>query len=363
MGLELRSRLIFVDTNIYEGKNFQFLTHSLGALKSLIEDGEIHLLITDVTKGEVISHINKKVAAALTELKAIKKSSMILRNLPDMPAHGIFSDVNKDEMTATIVGAFETFLRSDHVEFVSIDGVKPSYVFERYFSVKAPFAEGDKEKEFADAFVLKALHDLSETRGYPIHVISNDKDMLRYSEDHPRLLCSSSIDEYIDAVNKSVSIEPSVFAATALEAVRGEVMNIIHEQLKEIEHEFKYGGWESELEDLEVFDIELITDSLLSVSDEECVYELGFRFKANSVEVEKDYDRSPFDHEDGRYAFVLDNVFERSFDGEVSLQVTISYQDKLLDSVEIRDYESPTNLKLSLPYDETVRYLDINGET
>lgn len=361
--MELRSRLFFVDTNIYEGKNFQFLTHSLGALKNLIDEGEIHLLITEVTKGEIVSHINKKISSALAELKAIKKSSMILRNLPDIPAHGVFAEPNKEEMVATIVGNLEVFLRSDHVEVVSIDSVKPSYVFERYFSVKAPFAEGDKEKEFADAFVLKALHDLAEARGHFIHVISNDKDMFRYSEDHPKLICSSSIDEYIDAVNKSVSIEPSVFAVSALECVRGDIMNLIHEQLKDIAHEFKFGGWESELEDLEVFDIELFTDSLILVTDEKCVYELGFRFRANSVEVEKDYDRSPFDHEDGRYAFVLDNVFERSFDGEVSMQVTISYQDKLLETVEISDYESPTNLKLSLPYNETVRYLDINGET
>jgi len=361
--LELKSRLIFVDTNIYEGKNFQFLTHSLGSLKSLIDDGEIHLLITDITKGEVSSHINKKISSALAELRSIKKSSMILRNFPEIPAHGLFSEPSKDQLTETIFRDFDIFLKSDNVEVVSIDGVKPSYVFERYFTMKSPFAEGGKEKEFADAFVLKALNDLSETRGHLIHVISNDKDMLRFSEEHPRLICSSSIDEYIDAVNKSVSVEPSVFAASALDSLRGQIMNVIHEQLKENDSDFKFGGYESELEDLEIYDIELADANLISVTDEECVYELDFKLKANSVEIEKDYDRSPFDHEDGRYAFVLENVFERSFDGEASMQVTITYQDKLLESVELSDYEHPTNLKVSLPYNENVRYLDINGDT
>ncbi|WP_186828339.1 PIN domain-containing protein, partial [Pseudomonas syringae] len=75
-------------------------------------------------------------------------------------------------------------LSSENVEIVSVDGVAPSYVFERYFSVLAPFAAGDKEKEFADAFVLKALLDLAEARGYQIHVISSDSDMARFAEQH-----------------------------------------------------------------------------------------------------------------------------------------------------------------------------------
>lgn len=360
--MELRSRLVFLDTNIYEGKNFQFLTHSLGGLKDLIDHGEVRLLITEVTKGEVLSHIKKKSLAAVSELKAIKKNAMILRNVPGIPAHGIFSKVSADEISRLISLDFETFLDSKNVEYVSIDEVKPSYVFERYFSSLAPFALGEKEKEFADAFVLKALDDLSAGRGHSVHLISSDKDMHRYAEEHPRLICSDSVDEFIDAVIKSVSIEPSEFAAKALEIVRGDFMNVIHECIHAIDIDFKMGGWDSELEDIDVYDIELVKANLISVGDEECTYDLEFTFTADTIEVEKDYDRSPFDHEDGNYPFVLENVFERTFDGEANLQITISYQDKLLDTVELIDYEPPVALKLSAPYNEQVKYLDINGE-
>lgn len=360
--MELKSRLVFLDTNIYEGKNFQFLTHSLGGLKNLIDDGEVRLLITDVTKGEVVSHIKKKSLAAASEIKAIKKSAMILRNVPSIPAYGVFANISSDEISTAILESLETFLASDNVEYVSIDGVKPSYVFERYFSSLPPFAIGEKEKEFADAFVLKALDDLSAGRGHPVHVISNDKDMHKYAEEHPRLICSDSVDEFIDAVIKSVSIEPAEFAAKALELVRGDFMNVIHECIHAIDTDFKVGGWDSELENVDVYDIELVKANLISVSDEECTYDLEFTFKADTIEVEKDYDRSPFDHEDDNYPFVLENVFERSFDGDVSLQITISYLDKLVDTVELTDYEPPMKLKLSAPYNEEVKYLDINGE-
>jgi len=360
--MELKSRLVFLDTNIYEGKNFQFLSHSLGGLKELIDNGEVRLLITDVTKGEVVAHVKKKALAAISELKAIKKNAMILRNVPAIPAHGVFSKISAEEISKLIIDDFEKFLSSDNVEYVSIDEVKPSYVFERYFSLLPPFAIGDKEKEFADAFVLKALDDLSAGRGHAIHVISSDKDMHRFAEEHPRLICSNSIDEFIDAVIKSVSIEPSEFAAKALDAVRGQIINIIHECIVALDTEFKMESWDSELDNVDIYDIELSRANLISVSDEECIYDIEFTFTADTIEIEKDYDRSPFDHEDGNYPFVLENVFARTFDGHANLQIKISYQDKLIETVELHDYDPPAKLKLSAPYNEKVEYLDVNGE-
>lgn len=360
--MELKSRLVFVDTNIYEGKNFQFLTHSLGALKNLIDDGEVRLLVTEVTKREVISHIRKEVDASISELKSIKKkSSMILRNLPNIPAHGIFSDISASDVANQIIQNFETFLDSENVEIVSIDAVKPSYVFDRYFSLRAPFAAGEKEKEFADAFVLKAIEDLSTQRRNSVHIISNDKDMLRFADEHPGLVWSNSIDEFIDAVNKSVSIEPAAFAALALEYMKDFVMENVEDYLGGMHEEFDFGGWDSELDSVQISDIELVAANLIEVDNEGCTYDLEFTFVAETLEFEKDYSRSPFDHEDDNYPFVLENEVERTFDVEMSMQLKLSYEDKLIESVGM-ELEPPAKLKLSAPYNESVKYLDINGE-
>jgi hypothetical protein len=357
--MELKSRLVFVDTNIYEGKNFQFLTHSLGGLKSLINDGEVRLLMTDVTKGEVISHIKKKAAAAVSELKSIKKSAMILRNLPTIPAHGIFSEVSSDEIAQSLISNFETFLDAPDVEFVSIDGVKPSYVFGRYFESLPPFAVGEKEKEFADAFVLKALDDLSAGRGHAIHVISNDKDMLKFAAEHPRLICTDSIDAFIDAVNKSVSIEPAAFAAQALEHLTPKIMEIFKECLSDMQDDFKVGGWDSTLDSVEFSEFELESANLIAVSDEFCTYDLQFGFVVETIEIEKDYDRSPFDQEDDSYPFVLENEVARTIDVNASMQMNFYYQDKLIDSLDL-DWDELPKLKLSQPYNVSVKemYLD-----
>lgn len=355
--MELKSRLVFVDTNIYEGKNFQFLTHSLGGLKSLIDDGEVRLLMTEVTKGEVISHIKKKAAAAVSELKSIKKNAMILRNLPAIPAHGIFSDVSADEIAQSLIANFEVFLDSADVEFVSIDGVKPSYVFGRYFASLPPFAIGEKEKEFADAFVLKALDDLSAGRGHAVHVISNDKDMLKYAEEHPRLICTDSIDSFIDAVNKSVSIEPAAFAAQALEHLTPEIMEVFKQCLLGMQDEFKVGGWDSTLDSVVFSDLELESANLIAVNEGFCTYDLKFNFVVDTVEVEKDYDRSPFDQEDDSYPIVLENEVERTMDVQASMQMDFYYQDKLIESLYL-DWDEMPKVSLSQPYNVSSREKD-----
>ncbi|WP_186828340.1 PIN domain-containing protein, partial [Pseudomonas syringae] len=92
--MELKSRLVFLDTNIYEGKNFQFLEHSLGSLKKLIDDAEVHLLITEITKREVVSHIAKNVKYSAAQINKIKKSAMIFRNVPNERIHAIFEKLS-----------------------------------------------------------------------------------------------------------------------------------------------------------------------------------------------------------------------------------------------------------------------------
>ena len=71
--MELQTRLVFIDTNAFEKKNYQFGQHSLGRLQELIEDKKIHLLITDVTKKEIDAHLKRKSEEAAFLIKKIQK--------------------------------------------------------------------------------------------------------------------------------------------------------------------------------------------------------------------------------------------------------------------------------------------------
>lgn len=80
--MELQTRLVFIDTSAFEKKNYQFGQHALGRLQELIEDEKIHLLITDVTRKEIDSHLKHKSEEAASMIKKMQRDAMFLRNTP-----------------------------------------------------------------------------------------------------------------------------------------------------------------------------------------------------------------------------------------------------------------------------------------
>lgn len=361
--MEIKSRLVFLDTNIFEGKNFQFDSHSLKAFKKLVDDNEIRLLVTEPTIQEVRQHLRVKSEEAVSEIRKVRRSAMLLRNTPNFPAHGIFEELTAAAVEEKLSRDFDEFLGGDNVENVTIENVSASQVFDMYFNIKAPFAIGEKRKEFPDAYVLLALNKLSRERGWPIHVITKDKDMLRFSDDHPNLICSESIDSLMDAINKIISIEPSEFAATAFEKIRDEAIKQISDSLDDIIIDIiDYGNVdEASLEDVKFRSLELANSNLISVDEEYCTYNLLFFVDIDTIEKTKDYDRSPFDREDDRYAFVLESIHSKSFKTKFSVELVIGYSDKIENSIHIEEITTPDVLPLLEPYYHEIKNLDING--
>lgn len=362
--MEIKSRLVFLDTNIFESKNFQFNSHSLKAFKRLVDDEEIRLLVTDPTIQEVRQHLKAKSEEAVSEIKKVRRSAMLLRNIPDLPVHGIFEELTAGVLEDRLNRSFDEFLNGDNIEHVTIENVSASQVFDMYFNVKAPFANGEKRKEFPDAYVLLALNALSRGRGWPIHVITKDKDMFRFSEEHSNLICSESIDELMDAINKIISIEPSEFAATALERIRDQAIKRINESLGDITIDITDNSSfdEAWLEDVKFRDLELNDSNLISVDEEYCAYNLLFSVRVDTVEIVKDYDRSPFDREDDRYVFVLESIHSKSFQANFTAELVIGYSDRVVDSIYVEEINIPDVIPLLEPFDHEVRHLDVNGD-
>ncbi len=289
---------------------------------------------------------------------------MLLRNTPDFPVHGIFEELTADAVEDRLCRNFDEFLYGDNVEHVTIENVSASQVFDMYFNLRAPFASGEKRKEFPDAYVLLALDALSRRRGWPIHVITKDKDMFRFSEAHSNLICSESIDVLMNSINKIISIEPSEFAATAFMKVRDEAIKRISDSLNDITIDIiDYGNYdEASLEDVKFRDLNLIDSNLISVDKEYCAYSLLLSVSIDTIEITKDYDRSPFDREDDRYFFVLESIHSKSFQANFSAELVIGYSDRIDHSIYIEEIITPDVIPLSAPYDHEVRHLDVNGD-
>ena len=188
--------------------------------------------------------------------------------------------------------------------------------------------------------------------------------MFRFSEEHSNLICSESIEELMDAINKMISIEPSEFAATALDKIRDEAIKRIVDSLDDITVDVIDNGDfdEAWLEDVKFSELDLVESNLISVDKEYCTYNLLFSVLVDTVEILKDYDRSPFDREDDRYVFVLENIHLKSFRTGFTVEVVIGYSDRVLDSIYIEEINMPDVIPLLDPYDHEVRHLDVNGD-
>ncbi|WP_455928826.1 PIN domain-containing protein [Pseudomonas fluorescens] len=344
--MELLSRIAFLDTNVYEGKNFQFLTHSLGSLKELVESGEVRLLINSVTINEVRGHIREKCVAAAAEVKAITKKAMILRSMPDIAAYGVFEPLDAADLEKVLVDNFESFLNNKNVEYFSVDNVLPSRVFDSYFSVKAPFALGEKRKEFADAFVLEALKDFADERGHYVHVISSDRDMHRYAAENPRLLCDHTLDEFISAVNHAVSVSPSAFADEVYSKFYDSVMEAVVFSFKSVEFLDESSMWVGSIESKKINSIRILGKSLISVVEEGCDFSLDVEVDVEIVRRAPDFGRSAFDTQDGVFQSIAYTLIKNRFVERVPVALGFEYESKLMSTVSMDSLSMPAYVRL-----------------
>lgn len=171
--------MIFLDTNTYETKNFQFEAYELAKLKEFISSDHVYLLVTDTTVREVKKHLSAKAIEAVSVIKATQKKAMILRNIPDLPWHGIFDSVTAETITDRLLSQFDRYISGPNVEIVPVANADIATVFDAYFAGTPPFDGPGKKAEFPDAFVLDVINKISKNRGHKLYVVSNDGDFKR----------------------------------------------------------------------------------------------------------------------------------------------------------------------------------------
>ncbi len=68
---------VFLDTNIYDAKNYSFHNAQFERLASLSRAGQLSVVINSVIEGEVRSHIEERIRTAVNVLrKATKELSL-----------------------------------------------------------------------------------------------------------------------------------------------------------------------------------------------------------------------------------------------------------------------------------------------
>lgn len=220
----LQTKCVFLDTNIYQGKNFQFLTYELERLSLLASAGYIQLLMSPIVDFEIREHISSGAANAFSKIKDFKKEAMVLRNLTELPVSGVFERVSGPEISTALNKNYDIFLDLAKPQIVPLEGVDVSRVFERYFTRRAPFSQR-KKNEFPDGFVLFSLVKYSHEHNVPVYVVSTDGDMESFCSEFPSLIHLSDLDPVLDPLKHVGPFDPGAFAGQMLDKLRAEVID------------------------------------------------------------------------------------------------------------------------------------------
>lgn len=168
--------IVFVDTSVFIAENFFAPGNRIHSLANLAKEGRIRLVVSEITRQEVLKHIKTIVRQSW---KAFNNDSRIFRNNSDVDMWR--KSTNEKAEVERITGLFELFLTDTHSRILDYSYcVYAEKVFTDYFQYRKPFGEGQKKDEFPDAFVLTSLEKYSEEQHQQIIVLSTDSDMKGY---------------------------------------------------------------------------------------------------------------------------------------------------------------------------------------
>ena len=183
---------LFIDTNVYEAKGFNFDEKNIliKVLTNNIKNRKYEYCNLSVIDNEIKAHINKKG----TESKRIlhKKYKWIENHIEE---NIIYENCYKDLID------YENFKNVTSATNCDVSLINPEKVFKKYFSMELPFEDNkNKRKEFPDAFIAEYLNDLiNNSLDYKIHFISNDNGLKQALD--KKINKYTTIEEFLTTIN------------------------------------------------------------------------------------------------------------------------------------------------------------------
>ncbi|MBP3142214.1 PIN domain-containing protein [Aliivibrio fischeri] len=340
----LESRFVFVDTSIYQSKNFQFHQYSLGRFNELCSERAINLLMSPVVEQEVRSHLLAQGTEAARHVKEFKKTIKILRNLPDLEQYSIFSELSKETINELLTEKFDNFLDDAVSEIVPVEEASLEKIVNSYFNKVAPFSDKKKD-EFPDAIILESLINWARKNQSKVYVLSTDGDMEKFCQNSDGWLTYvGDLDEFIERVllTEDKLTDLSSFALEQYKELAKGIESHLEEQISLIEYSSVGYDVDDEVSEVHPSGLSIESVNVIKVDREYAEFALDLKFDVEAWYTFADYDRSIWDSEDKKYMFVAQSSRHVRNTVKCNAYVTIDFEDglaanALLGDIEIED--------------------------
>lgn len=367
MEIKPPSRLVALDTQVFDSYNFNYNSTVFRTLVELAQKENIRLLLTSVTLHEIRAHITKR--ARLTS-QAIKQTINDLKKKDFKPQGDTKkfrfpanSDLlnefktkvqelapNFDQINQELLDQLESFLQETNFKIIEVDRVSVVDIFNSYFSGTPPFGEGKKKSEFPDAFALLALQKEAEDRNRIIYVVSGDSDWQKFCSSSEDLSWIGKLDELLETIIRETDSDEVDECYELYRDKEDKIKGYIQKNFSDLNFLLDLSGtslieWGSEEIEVEVNSVDIIDSSLVNIDDSDAdqpsvVFELEAEVHYDANVSYESLENAIYDREDDMYynKEKIDDVCTQSLKLNVEVTLTLSRdKDYSLCDADIKD--------------------------
>ncbi|WP_442579332.1 PIN domain-containing protein [Mesorhizobium sp. ASY16-5R] len=213
----LRTRHVFLDTEVYRRAGFNISNTSFALLAKEIEAGRIVLHVSDITLAEVQRQLKGAVLEYAAEAKRLARDFNRIAQISGRKNTTVNEVDGSDAADAAWSGFLDGLLKRFRAHSILALDVPARIVFERYFAAQPPF-DDHGSKEFPDAFVIEGLARYCKTSEILMYVVSRDAALRRAAGNHSALIPLQTIEEVLAAATAASSADLEAIADDVLAA-------------------------------------------------------------------------------------------------------------------------------------------------
>jgi PIN domain len=233
---------VFLDANVVIRAGKPPGAPMMPRVTDLVEAGYIKVVTTNLTKMEVAKkHANNDFeiigGVARKRFRELVEGAVAVK-LPTISSEELRTKLFEKYQTST-----DAMFENLRTETLSIDGVKPSAVFQSYSRETGLFSGEAKKDQFPDAFVWEALKVIA-TKSDPLIIVTDDGDFDAGIREHEHITRLKSIPDLFAKVGLTIEAAPDV--EVFFEEHKDDVVAVVDDELNQ------WGLQVSDIEDAEI---------------------------------------------------------------------------------------------------------------
>jgi hypothetical protein len=186
-----KPKAAFLDTSVFTGQQYNYTSAVITSFVPVAKESGIKILLPDPTAREVARQIRERSKDALKALDDARRKAPFLSKWKHFPPKQ--TKINEWEVRRVAEREWKNFLGQFQIENLGYEGVSIPKVMSWYDTIRAPFGEGKKRKEFPDAFAIEIVSLYAEKNQVCVAVVSEDQDIRKACEHYPSLLYFPSL--------------------------------------------------------------------------------------------------------------------------------------------------------------------------